>query len=274
MDEKRMAWAMADLIENSPALSRWHPTWRDRFATFMAGVGMVDGVRAFGLSQLVWRPKLKFYKVLWFDWATASAPAWYLTLRRDNRRRDRAAGGGGSFVGQAYLEALVLAILLGVAVRTAWVPKPRFIPGIAFSAKFLLECAVVMLGASVSVATVLALGPFLLVGIASVVAMALGVSFIICRVTLRRFAPPTGSWLRRGCHGGPPYGKIRLNTNGWERKTFSMAACAWGRADWPAILAHGAVGPTTSKIEGRSSDQRTHCPKVTRQHCLKVTQQM
>ena len=86
------------------------------------------------------------------------------------------------FVGQAYLEALVLAILVGVAVRTAWVPTPRLIPGIAFSAKFLLECAVVMLGASVSVATVLALGPFLLAGIASVVAMALGVSFVIGRV--------------------------------------------------------------------------------------------
>ena len=83
------------------------------------------------------------------------------------------------FVGQAYLEALVLAILIGVAVRTAWMPSPRFIPGITFSAKFLLECAVVMLGASVSVATVLALGPFLLVGIASVVAMALGISFLI-----------------------------------------------------------------------------------------------
>ena len=83
------------------------------------------------------------------------------------------------FVGQAYLEALVLAILVGVAVRTAWMPTPRFIPGITFSAKFLLECAVVMLGASVSVATVLALGPFLLVGIASVVAMALGISFLI-----------------------------------------------------------------------------------------------
>ena len=86
------------------------------------------------------------------------------------------------FVGQAYLEALVLAILVGVAVRTAWVPTPRLFPGIAFSAKFLLECAVVMLGASVSVATVLALGPFLLVGIASVVAMALGISFVIGRV--------------------------------------------------------------------------------------------
>jgi uncharacterized integral membrane protein (TIGR00698 family) len=85
------------------------------------------------------------------------------------------------FSGQAYIEALVLAILLGVAIRTAWQPVPRFIPGIAFSAKFLLEFAVVMLGASVSATTVWALGPILLVGIASVVAMALGISFIICR---------------------------------------------------------------------------------------------
>jgi uncharacterized integral membrane protein (TIGR00698 family) len=86
------------------------------------------------------------------------------------------------FVGQTYLEALVLAILLGVAIRTAWTPAKPFIPGIAFSAKFLLEAAVVMLGASVSVAIVLALGPILLVGIASVVAMALGSSFVICRM--------------------------------------------------------------------------------------------
>ena len=85
------------------------------------------------------------------------------------------------FAGQAYLEALVLAILFGVAIRTAWTPAKRFVPGIAFSAKFLLEVAVVMLGASVSVAIVLALGPILLVGIAAVVAMALGSSFIICR---------------------------------------------------------------------------------------------
>lgn len=37
MDEKRMAWAIGDLIENRPALSRWHPAWQDRFAAFMVG---------------------------------------------------------------------------------------------------------------------------------------------------------------------------------------------------------------------------------------------
>jgi len=57
-----------------------------------------------------------------------------------------------SFAREAYLEALVLAILIGVVVRTAWLPPANFVPGIGFCAKFLLECAVVMLGASVSAA--------------------------------------------------------------------------------------------------------------------------
>ena len=35
-DEKRMAWAVGDLIENRPALSRWHPDWQARFEAFMA----------------------------------------------------------------------------------------------------------------------------------------------------------------------------------------------------------------------------------------------
>jgi NAD(P)-dependent dehydrogenase (short-subunit alcohol dehydrogenase family) len=36
MDEKRMAWAIGDVIENRPALSRWHPDHRDDFAAFIA----------------------------------------------------------------------------------------------------------------------------------------------------------------------------------------------------------------------------------------------
>jgi NAD(P)-dependent dehydrogenase (short-subunit alcohol dehydrogenase family) len=35
VDEKRMAWAMGDVIENRPALSRWHPDWKDAFAAFV-----------------------------------------------------------------------------------------------------------------------------------------------------------------------------------------------------------------------------------------------
>lgn len=37
LDEKRMAWAMGDIIENRPALSRWHPDYAEAFATFIAG---------------------------------------------------------------------------------------------------------------------------------------------------------------------------------------------------------------------------------------------
>jgi uncharacterized integral membrane protein (TIGR00698 family) len=83
--------------------------------------------------------------------------------------------------GEAYLEALVLAILFGVAVRTAWKPGPLWNPGINFSAKFVLEFAVAILGCSVSVSTVTALGPALIGGIASIVSIAIGMSYMICR---------------------------------------------------------------------------------------------
>ena len=63
-------------------------------------------------------------------------------------------------VGEPYLEALVLAILIGVAIRTAWTPGTRWAPGIAFSAKILLEIAVV--GTVVKLVRVLMLGPVVL----------------------------------------------------------------------------------------------------------------
>lgn len=34
-DERRMAWAIGDVIENRPALSRWHPDHKEAFAAFM-----------------------------------------------------------------------------------------------------------------------------------------------------------------------------------------------------------------------------------------------
>ncbi|POR39823.1 putative sulfate exporter family transporter, partial [Methylobacterium sp. V23] len=83
--------------------------------------------------------------------------------------------------GRAWLEALVLAILLGSAIRTAWTPSQRFFPGIAFGAKTVLEIAVVLLGASLSLATILAAGPGLLFGIAGVVVLAILSSYGIGR---------------------------------------------------------------------------------------------
>jgi len=34
-DHKRILWNAMDIIENRPALSRWHPAWKDAFAEFM-----------------------------------------------------------------------------------------------------------------------------------------------------------------------------------------------------------------------------------------------
>jgi uncharacterized integral membrane protein (TIGR00698 family) len=84
-------------------------------------------------------------------------------------------------VGQPYLEALVLAILIGVAIRTTWTPGLSWVPGIVFSAKFILEFAIILLGASVSITMIAALGPLLILGIASIVAVAIGASFLLCR---------------------------------------------------------------------------------------------
>jgi uncharacterized integral membrane protein (TIGR00698 family) len=84
--------------------------------------------------------------------------------------------------GRAWIEALVLAILVGAAVRTAWCPGPSWKPGIDFSAKLVLEIAVVLLGASVSAATILSAGAALLVSIVGIVAGAILLSFTIGRL--------------------------------------------------------------------------------------------
>jgi uncharacterized membrane protein YadS len=83
--------------------------------------------------------------------------------------------------GRIWLEPLVLAILLGTALRTAMAPPPACLPGIHVSAKLLLEGAIVLLGFSLSAASILAAGPVLLAGIAGVVAVAVPASYGIGR---------------------------------------------------------------------------------------------
>lgn len=72
-----------------------------------------------------------------------------------------------------WIEGLVLAILIGAALRLVWTPSPVWTPGVKFSAKTLLEVAVALLGATVSGAAVAALGPWLLLAIVGVVALAI-----------------------------------------------------------------------------------------------------
>ncbi|SCY33433.1 conserved hypothetical integral membrane protein [Microvirga guangxiensis] len=86
------------------------------------------------------------------------------------------------WTGRPWLEALVIAILLGTILRTAWTPGPRWTPGINFSAKTLLEVAVVLLGASISFQAVMQAGLGLIIGIAAVVAVAILASYGLCRL--------------------------------------------------------------------------------------------
>jgi uncharacterized integral membrane protein (TIGR00698 family) len=81
-----------------------------------------------------------------------------------------------------YVEALVVAILLGMVLRAFWYPSKRWQAGIAFSAKQLLELAVMLLGASISFGAIAASGMTLLAAIAAVVVVALSVSFSLSRI--------------------------------------------------------------------------------------------
>ncbi len=84
-------------------------------------------------------------------------------------------------LGHAVIEALVIAILLGVVVRNVREVPASADPGIAFSAKQVLEFAIVLLGASVDVASLVAAGPTLLVAILAVVVIGISASFAIGR---------------------------------------------------------------------------------------------
>lgn len=83
--------------------------------------------------------------------------------------------------GRAWVEALVLAILAGTVLRSAWSPSARWQPGIDFSAKFLLEVAVVLLGLSLSAQAVAAADPGLLAGIVGVVFVSLAATYALGR---------------------------------------------------------------------------------------------
>ena len=84
--------------------------------------------------------------------------------------------------GHPYIEGLVIALLIGVAVRTAWAPGERFRAGIAFSAKQVLEVAVALLGASISLGAIVGSGAALLTGVVGTVVLSIGASYGLCRL--------------------------------------------------------------------------------------------
>ncbi len=85
-------------------------------------------------------------------------------------------------LGHPVIEGLVVAILLGMVVRTAWQPSPRFEAGVKFAAKEVLEVAVFLLGVSVDLPLLLAAGPALAVGIVLLVGLGIAFSYGLGRL--------------------------------------------------------------------------------------------
>ena len=84
--------------------------------------------------------------------------------------------------GHAVIEGLVVAILIGMLVRTSWTPPARASAGVRFAAKEVLEVAIVLLGASVDLPLLLRSGPSLAVGIVLLVVIGLSASYSVGRL--------------------------------------------------------------------------------------------
>ncbi|MCM2293604.1 putative sulfate exporter family transporter [Allorhizobium sp. BGMRC 0089] len=85
------------------------------------------------------------------------------------------------FTGQTPVDALVWCILIGTLINTVRPLPARFAPGIHMSAKLLLEIAIVLLGASISLKQIAGNGAGLIVAVVAVVIMALTLSYGIGR---------------------------------------------------------------------------------------------
>lgn len=85
------------------------------------------------------------------------------------------------FLGHPVIEALVVALLLGMLVRVVWRPSARYEGGIRFSGKQVLEFSVALLGVSVDIPLLVRAGPALAVAIVAIVAIGLAVGVAIAR---------------------------------------------------------------------------------------------
>jgi uncharacterized integral membrane protein (TIGR00698 family) len=83
--------------------------------------------------------------------------------------------------GRPVIEPLVLAILIGMLLRSVRGADDRAEPGVRFVAKEVLEVAVFLLGATMDVPRLFASGPALAAGIAALVCVALAIGYAIGR---------------------------------------------------------------------------------------------
>jgi uncharacterized integral membrane protein (TIGR00698 family) len=85
-------------------------------------------------------------------------------------------------LGGKWIESLVLAIALGIAVSSVRPLKAPLRPGIDFSAKIPLEIAIVLLGGSISLSAIAGAGLGLVAGIAILVLLSIAISYCVGRL--------------------------------------------------------------------------------------------
>src|SRR5688572_12871659 len=78
-----------------------------------------------------------------------------------------------ALLGRAWLQSIVLAILLGAAIRSFLPLGQAYRAGINFTATRLLEVAVMLLGASLTVHAIAVVGPGMIAGVVTVVILSL-----------------------------------------------------------------------------------------------------
>lgn len=84
-------------------------------------------------------------------------------------------------LGRGAPDTIVLALLLGVAVRARWMPDERFAAGIHVAGKDVLEWAIVLLGLTTNLQAFARAGAALLAGIVASVALSLLAGFVVGR---------------------------------------------------------------------------------------------
>ena len=84
--------------------------------------------------------------------------------------------------GTAWVDGLVLAIVLGTLLHTLWGLPARYAAGVQFAAKTVLEIAIVLLGASISAASLAASGIATIGAVVAVVVASLGLSYGVGRL--------------------------------------------------------------------------------------------
>ena len=114
-------------------------------------------------------------------WLTALAPGFGLTLAVSVAALVIASIEQRT-LGHQPVEALVLAILVGMTVRTIWTPPAITQPGVRFAARELLEVAVFLLGISVDLPLLLKAGPSLAIGIVLLVVLGIALSYATGRL--------------------------------------------------------------------------------------------